>query len=135
MSLLGNLLGGEGQQASIIGVVGQLVQRAGGVQGVVSMLQQHGLGEAVQSWVGTGANQPVSGNQLGQALQGGGLGSMLAEAAGKLGINQDELLGKLSQVLPQAVDHVTPDGKVPPAGAVSGFDVAALEGLAGKLFG
>ncbi|HEV7122155.1 MAG TPA: YidB family protein [Rhodanobacter sp.] len=135
MSLLGNLLGGEGQQASIIGVVGQLVQRAGGVQGVVSMLQQHGLGEAVQSWVGTGANQPVSGGQLGQALQGGGLGPLLQEAAGKLGINQDELLGKLSQVLPHAVDHVTPDGQVPPAGAVSGFDVAALEGLAGKLFG
>ncbi|HZX72151.1 MAG TPA: YidB family protein, partial [Rhodanobacter sp.] len=108
MSLLGNLMGGEGQQASIIGVVGQLVERAGGVQGVVSMLQQHGLGEVVQSWVGTGANQPVSGGQLGQALQGGGLGSVLQEAAGKLGINQDELLGKLSQVLPHAVDHVTP---------------------------
>lgn len=135
MSLLGNLLGGAGQQASIIGVVGQLVERAGGVQGVVNMLQQHGLGDAVKSWVGTGANQPVSGSQLGQALKSGGLGSMLEEAAGKLGINQDELLGKLSQVLPHAVDHVTPEGQVPQAGAVSGFDVAALEGLAGKLFG
>lgn len=60
---------------------------------------------------------------------------MLEEAAGKLGINQDDLLGKLSALLPHAVDHVTPDGQVPPAGQISGFDVSALEGMPGKLFG
>ncbi len=64
-------------------------EKAGGVQGLISMLQQHGLGGAVQSWVGTGANQPVSGDQLGQALQSGGLGSLLQEAAGKLGIDPE----------------------------------------------
>lgn len=134
MSMLGDLLGGQGQQASILGIVGQLIEKAGGVQGLVSMLQQHGLGDAEQSWVGTGTNQPVSGPQLGAALKKGGLGSMLEEAAGKLGVNQDDLLGKLSQLLPHAVDHVTPDAEVPSAAQVSGFDVSALEGLAGKLF-
>jgi uncharacterized protein YidB (DUF937 family) len=89
----------------------------------------------VQSWVGTGANQPVSGDQLGQALQNGGLGSLLQEAAGKLGVDPNVLLGGLSQVLPRAVDHVTPDGQVPAQGQASGFDLGMLEGLAGKLLG
>jgi uncharacterized protein YidB (DUF937 family) len=41
----------------------------------------------------------------------------------------------MSQVLPRAVDHVTPDGQVPPQGQTSGFDLGMLEGLAGKLLG
>ena len=138
MSFLDGLLGGQGQQAgagSLIGVAGQLIQQAGGVQGLTSMLQQHGLGDAVQSWVGSGANQAVSGDQLGQALQNGGLGSLVQEAAGKLGVDPNQLLGQLSQVLPHAVDHLTPDGQVPAAGQGGGFDLGALEGLAGKLFG
>jgi uncharacterized protein YidB (DUF937 family) len=139
MSFLNDLLGGQGQQAgggSLIGVAGQLIEKAGGVQGLISMLQQHGLGGAVQSWVGTGSNQPVSGDQLGQALQNGGLGSLLQQAAGSLGVDQNELLGKLSQVLPHAVDHLTPDGQVPTdAGQGGGFDLGMLEGLAGKLLG
>ena len=139
MSFLNDLLGGQGQQAggagSMISVASDLLQRAGGVQGLVSMLQQHGLGGAVQSWVSGGANQPVSGEQLGQALQNGGMGSLVQEAASKLGVDPNTLLGQLSQVLPHAVDHLTPDGQVPAAGQGSGFDLGALEGLAGKLFG
>lgn len=140
MSFLNDLLGGQGDQAaagggSLIGVAGQLIEKAGGVQGLISMLQQHGLGGAVQSWVGTGANQPVAPDQLGQALHNGGLGSLLQQAAGSLGVDQNELLGKLSQVLPHAVDHLTPDGQVPADGQGSGFNLGMLEGLAGKLLG
>ncbi|WP_460877402.1 YidB family protein [Rhodanobacter koreensis] len=139
MSFLDSLLGGQGQQAggtgSLIGVAGQLLQQAGGVQGLTSMLQQHGLGGAVQSWVGTGANQPVSGDQLGQALQNGGMGSVVQEAASKLGVDPSVVLNGLSQVLPHAVDHLTPDGQVPAAGQGSGFNLGMLEGLAGKLMG
>ena len=139
MSFLNDLLGGQGQQAagggSLIGVAGQLIERAGGVQGLVSMLQQHGLGGAVQSWVGTGANQPVSGDQLGQALQNGGMGSLVQEAAARLGVDPNELLGKLSQVLPHAVDHLTPEGQLPADGQGGGFSLGMLEGLAGKLLG
>lgn len=142
MSFLNDLLGGQGQgqqagTGSLIAVAGQLIEKAGGVQGLVSMLQQHGLGGTVQSWVGTGANQPVSGDQLGQALQNGGMGSLLQEAASKLGVDPNVLLGGLSQVLPHAVDHMTPDGQVPgqAQGQASGFDLGMLEGLAGKLLG
>ena len=140
MSFLNDLLGGQGQQqaggtGSMISVAGQLLQQAGGVQGLIGMLQQHGLGGAVQSWVGTGANQPVSGDQLGQALQNGGMGSVVQEAASKLGVDPSVVLNGLSRVLPHAVDHLTPDGQVPTAGQGSGFDLGALEGLAGKLLG
>jgi uncharacterized protein YidB (DUF937 family) len=137
MSILNDLLGGGQANAaggsSLISLAGQLIQQAGGVQGLAGMLQQHGLGEAVQSWIGTGANQPVSGEQLGQALQNGGLGSVVQEAAGRLGVDPGQLLGQLSQVLPHAVDHLTPDGQVPQG--QGGFDLGALAGLAGKLFG
>lgn len=136
MSLLSGLLGaaaGGASGGSLVELAGQLIQRAGGVQGLVSTLQQNGLGAAVQSWVGTGANQAVSGEQLGAALQQGGLGALVQEAAGKLGTDPSQLLGQLSQVLPHAVDHLTPDGQVP-AGQ-GGLDLGALAGLAGKLFG
>lgn len=140
MSLLNDLLGGQGQgQAagggSLIGMAGQLIEKAGGLQGLLGILQQHGLGTAAQSWVGTGANQPVSGDQLGQALQGGGLGSMVQELAGKAGMDPNQLLGQLSQLLPHAVDHMTPNGQVPEAAQGSGFNLGMLEGLAGKLLG
>lgn len=139
MSFLNDLLGGaQGSQAggsSLVSIAGQLIEKAGGLQGLVGMLQQHGLGDAVQSWVGTGANQAVSGDQLGQALQNGGLGSLVQEAAGKLGVDQNQLLGQLSQVLPHAVDHLTPDGQMPEQGAAGGFDLGSLASLAGKLFG
>ena len=146
MGLLDELLGGQGEQpnqasqvgtavggASLLAVAGELLNRVGGVGGLVNLLKQNGLGSAAQSWVGTGDNEPVSGSQLGQALQGGGLGSLLQEAAGKLGTSPDELLGKLSGVLPQTVDHLTPAGQVPQH-AEAGFDLGSLGPLAGKLF-
>ncbi len=135
MSLLGDLLGSGGQGGgSLLGTAAELIRRAGGVQGLVALLQQHGLGDVVQSWVGTGANQPVSPGRLGQALGGGGLGGVLQEMASKLGMDQGQLLGQLSQVLPHAVDHLTPDGQVPADGG-GAVDLSALSGLAGKLFG
>lgn len=136
MSLLSGLLGGAGQGAgggALLELAGQLIQRAGGLQGLLATLGQHGLGDAVQSWVGTGANQAISGQQLGAALQQGGLGSLVQEAASKLGTDPTQLLGQLSQVLPHAVDHLTPDGQVP--SGQGGLDLGALAGLAGKLFG
>ena len=137
MSLLGSLLGGGDQAggSDLVSVAGQLIQQAGGVQGLAGMLHQGGLGEAVQSWVGSGANQAVSGDQLNQALQNGGLGSVLQEAAGKLGMDPGQLSGALAQVLPHVVDHLTPGGQMPAEGQGGGVDIGSLAGLAGKLFG
>jgi uncharacterized protein YidB (DUF937 family) len=51
-----------------------------------------------------------------------------------MGIGEGELHDKLAGMLPQAVDHATPDG-APPADDGAGFDLSSLQGLAGKLFG
>jgi len=130
---LGSLLGGnQGEGAgSLISVAGQLIQQAGGVQGLADKLQQHGLGDAVQSWIGNGANQAISGDQLNQVLQKTGLDTVVNNAASKFGVDPGQLIGQLAQVLPHAVDHATPDGQVPSSG--SGFDLSMLGGLAEKL--
>jgi len=131
---LGSLLGGnQGEGAgSLVSLAGQLIQQAGGVQGLADKLQQHGLGDAVQSWIGSGANQAISGDQLNQALQKTGLDSVVNSAASKFGVDPGQLIGQLAQVLPHAVDHATPNGEVPSSGG-GGFDLSMLGGLAEKL--
>jgi uncharacterized protein YidB (DUF937 family) len=66
MGLLDGILGGVigGEMAS---VVNGLIEKHGGVQGIVKQFEQQGLGETVKSWVGTGANQPISDDQVHQA--------------------------------------------------------------------
>lgn len=136
MGLLDNLLGSGGQAASLMGVASDLLEKVGGVQGLVQVLQQHGLGEQVQSWIGTGENQPVSGSALGQALDKAGLGNVVQEAAGKVGMDPDTLLAHLSDLLPAAINHLTPNGQAPEAGASSGgLDLGSLAGLASKFLG
>ena len=72
-----------------------------------------------QSWVGTGANQPIGADQLGRVLGGDTVSSM----ASQLGTQPDDLLGKLSHMLPQVVDKLTPQGRVP-----QGDDLGGLMG-------
>jgi uncharacterized protein YidB (DUF937 family) len=108
MSLLDGLLGGA-VGAEMVSVVNGLIQQHGGVQGIVSQLQQQGLGATVQSWISNGPNQPISASQIHQAL-----GSETVSAiAAKLGMNPQDLAQKLSQALPQIIDKLTPNGTVP----------------------
>ena len=102
--ILGGVIGG-----GMAAVVGDLIEKHGGVQGIVSELQSKGLGDTVQSWVSTGPNQAVSGSQLQGALGP----DTIAALAGKLGISPGELSGKLAEVLPQAIDKLTPGGVAP----------------------
>ncbi|HEY7887816.1 MAG TPA: YidB family protein [Steroidobacteraceae bacterium] len=110
MSLLDGMLGGlvGGEMAT---VVNHLIEQHGGVQGIVSQFQQQGLGETVKSWVGTGANQAISADQIQQALGADKINALAA----KFGINPQDLSEKLSKVLPQAVDKLTPGGTVSPS--------------------
>jgi uncharacterized protein YidB (DUF937 family) len=87
----------------------------GGLQGLLSTLQQAGLGDVVQSWIGNGPNQPVSPDQLHSALGADRVQSMANQA----GMAPQDFLSVLSQHLPRAVDGVTPDGQVPDEGSVS----------------
>lgn len=108
MGLLDGLLGGA-VGAEMATVVNGLIERHGGLQGIVAQFQQNGLGPTIQSWVGNGENLPISPEQIHQALGS----DTVQQLAAKLGIPPDQLAAKLSQVLPQAIDKMTPDGKVP----------------------
>jgi uncharacterized protein YidB (DUF937 family) len=100
----------------------------GGLAGLVQAFQQGGLGDVVQSWIGTGQNLPISPEQL-QSVLGGEMGP-LAQMAGKLGMNPADVAGHLSQLLPQLVDQATPGGQLPPGGGLG-----ALADLASKFLG
>ncbi len=112
-------VGGGGAQGQLLPIVMKLVEQAGGLDGLLKKFQQGGLGELVQSWISSGANLPLSGDQLGKAL-----GPDLLKQAGA---GQD-LLGPLAQLLPQLVDGLTPDGKLPAGGADLGQLGALLGG-------
>jgi uncharacterized protein YidB (DUF937 family) len=108
MGLLDGILGGV-VGAEMTSLVQGAIERHGGLPGLVSQFEQQGLGSVVQSWVGNGPNQPITAEQLHQVLGSAAVQQMAA----KFGINPQELLQKLSQVLPQAVDKMTPAGVVP----------------------
>ncbi len=111
MGLLDGILGGV-VGAEMTRVVGALIQRHGGLQGVVSQLESQGLGDTVRSWVGNGANQAISPEQLQQVF---GSNGTLQELAAKFGMDPQTLAQKLSQALPHVIDHLTPGGTIPPA--------------------
>jgi uncharacterized protein YidB (DUF937 family) len=137
MSMLDNLMGGltgQGGGGSLMELVGELVQRAGGIQGLANMLSKSGLGDQVSSWIGTGQSQSVSGAQLGQALQQGGLADLVEQAAQKMGVDSSQVHEQLAKLLPQVIDHLTPNGQAP-ADDGNNMDLSSLAGLAGKLFG
>ena len=102
--ILGGLIGGE-----MATVVNRLIEKHGGVSGIVTQLEQQGLGATVKSWVGTGPNQPISADQVHQAIGA----DTIQEIAAKFGLTPQDLAHKLSQVLPQAIDKLTPGGVVP----------------------
>ena len=108
MSLLDGILGGAvgGEMAT---VVNSFIQQHGGLQGMVTQFEKQGLGPTVQSWIGNGPNQPISADQVHQVFGSG----MLSQLAAKAGMNPQDLAQKLSQILPGAIDKLTPDGKVP----------------------
>jgi len=81
----------------------------GGLGGLLDKLQKGGLGDAANSWVGTGQNKPVVPGQLGSAL-GPDIVKTLAQRSG---LSEEELTKQLSQVLPGVVDKLTPQGRLP----------------------
>ena len=90
--------------------------QASGLTGLVQKFEAAGLSNVIQSWIGTGANLPITAEQLQQALGAEHL-SQLAQTAG---INKDQLLQQLSAALPGVIDHLTPGGQMPTgAGALS----------------
>jgi uncharacterized protein YidB (DUF937 family) len=107
MGLLDGVLGGV-VGAEMVTVVSGLIERHGGVQGLVSQFEKSGMGATIKSWVGTGPNQPITPEQVHQAIAP----SVLNDLAAKAGLSPQDLVNKLSALLPKAVDTLTPSGKI-----------------------
>lgn len=109
MGLLDGLIGGM-VGAEMVTVVNGLIEKHGGVQGVVDQLRNNGLGPTVSSWMSEGPNAPVSPSQVHSAFGE----QTMSELAAKAGMTPEELSQKLAQVLPHAVTTLAPGGTVPP---------------------
>ena len=84
----------------------------GGLQGVIRSFKEKGLGEIMSSWIGTGQNLPISGDQLKT-----GLGAdLIGQLAAKIGVPPDVATSKLTEILPGIIDKLTPEGTVPESG-------------------
>jgi uncharacterized protein YidB (DUF937 family) len=105
-------LGGEhaGLLGSVLEVVGK--EQGGGLAGLVQAFQQNGLGDVVASWIGTGQNQPITAGQI-QAVLGS---DAVKQIAAKMGLPPDAVSAKLAEVLPGAIDRLTPNGQLPEGG-------------------
>ncbi len=121
-SMLGQ---GQGQGSGGSGA-GSLLAAVGGIGGLIAMFQKAGLGDAMQSWVGTGQNQQITPDQMTQVLGHDKVG----EIASHLGVSNGEAAGQLSQMLPQIIDALTPHGQVPQGGFGGAGDIlSALSGM------
>ena len=128
MGLLDSILGAatgqsgaSGQANPLIGMLGSLLAQSGGLQGLANKFAQSGQGNAFQSWVGMGENQPVSNNQIQNAL-----GSEQINAiATRMGVDPAVASTFLAEYLPKIVDKLTPAGKIEP-GADHQQGLAAL---------
>jgi uncharacterized protein YidB (DUF937 family) len=121
--------GAAPSSAVVSEVLAMLQQHGGAANGLGSLMQAFeggGLGHLFLSWVGNGQNLPVSADQIQNALGGSGI---LDKIAQRTGMQPADVAQHLSTLLPQIVDHLTPNGQVHPGDAGS-----ALEGLAQRLF-
>lgn len=120
---LGNLLGGQsGKDGALLGSLMGNLQGGSSQPGadvsffhkVISHLHQRGLEDHVSSWVGTGANKPLTGEQLARALPD----DALQKTADEHGLDKDEAAQRLAKTLPLAVDKLTPTGQIPQDGSI-----------------
>ncbi|MEO8232040.1 MAG: YidB family protein [Ignavibacteriota bacterium] len=119
-------LGGGDQKDDLMSTVMGLLGGQGGLQNLISQFDSKGLGDVVGSWVGTGQNKSISADQINNVLGSDALSGI----ASKLGLSVGDLSGQLSNLLPDVVDKLTPEGKVP-----EGDILGQTSGLLGGLFG
>lgn len=125
MDVVGGLLGqgGQGQNPLVSAVLGLIQNHPGGIQGLLGQFQERGLGDQVASWIGTGANQGISAEQL-QSVLGS---DQLQQLASRFGLSQGDAASGLASALPQVVDQLSPQGSLPEGGEVMNL----LKGLLG----
>ncbi len=89
---------------------------SGGLGDLINQLQQKGHGDAANSWVSNGPNKQIAPGDLANALGADQIDSLASQS----GLSRDDLLRGLSQYLPDAINHLTPDGRLPSGDELSG---------------
>src|ERR1700752_3753115 len=107
MGLFDGILGGIAG-AEMATVVNGLIERHGGVQGMVDQMRANGLGPTVHSWIDEGPNAAIAPQDVHRAFGD----QTMSEIDARAGLSTEELAVRLAQVLPHAVDALTPGGKV-----------------------
>ncbi|WP_431221909.1 YidB family protein [Serratia sp. L9] len=123
--LVGALSGGKGIDYS---TVLQWIEQQGGLQAILDKFRQGNLSDVVASWIGTGENQSINGEQVEQALSS----DAIAQLAGKLGMDPAQASALIAQYLPMITDKLSPNGQEPQNGDLLS---AGMDLLKGKLFG
>ena len=142
MGLLDSILGAAsgktdapGEANSLMAVVGGLLAQSGGLQGLASKFSQSGQGNAFQSWVGMGENQPVSSGQVQNALGS----DQISAIASRMGVDPAMASTFLAEYLPKIVDKLTPAGKIDPNAdhqqGLAALLPSLLQSLAGQTSG
>ena len=109
--------GDEAQQGSLMDMAtGMIGGQPGGLSGLLDQFRSAGLGNQADSWVSTGQNVPVSGDQMASALGQGQMQGM----SQKLGLPPGAVAGALAMILPIVIDKLTPKGRVEQGGDMSG---------------
>ena len=104
----GDLLGNLATKLGATGVGGLL---SGGLKDLVDTFKQKGHGDVADSWVSRGPNKKIEPPQLEQVIGS----DVLEELSQQTGLSRQELLARLSKILPEAVDKYTPEGRLPTA--------------------
>lgn len=104
-AVLGKMMGDKGGMAQ---VAMEMFNQNGGLTGVLDKFKEGGLGDLAVSWVGKGANLPISAEQISSVIGNGAI----AEMAAKFGISPDTLSAQIAEHLPTVIDKMTPDGEV-----------------------
>ena len=108
-ALLGGLSGGQGQGSNLLTAALSLLQQNGGLSGVLDSFRQSGMAQHADSWVSTGANIGISGDQLQQVLGSSSIGNI----ASQLGMSHGQASSALAQILPELINQLTPSGQLP----------------------
>jgi len=80
-----------------------------GLGGLIDQFQKKGLGEVIDSWVNRGTNKGVAPDQVSVALGG----DVVNELSRRTGLSRDQVVAELARMLPNVVDKLTPDGRLP----------------------
>lgn len=106
--------GMKGEHSGLIdGIMGMVTDKeSGGLAGLLNTFKEKGLGDIMSSWISRGKNLPISAEQVQQ-----GIGKeQIQQLAEKIGVSPDAAKSKLAELLPDIIDKLTPDGKIPEAG-------------------